>query len=320
MKRDGKFRKFIKNPGKWLWAFYGALLAVMCAMTVATIFWSAETPVVYVLSAVLLALVIYCVIFTVKYVRAFISRKEHKHRFTAKLAGDYGFRTRLFSGITFVINVAYAVFQTVMAIIYRSMWYITFAVYYSMLCAAVGRDAMAYRRYSGDSSALQRSKLSTYFICGILLILLSAAPNTTFFYMTVISDASFRYAGLTIYVMAIYAFYKMISAIVNLTKAKNFNDYGVQALRNINFTDALVSVFAMQTAMIATFSAEGDNSLRPMNSVMAIIVCLVTLGMGIHMIIKSAVVRRRAAKLPVRYEEEATDPADGAEEECDERT
>ena len=296
MNREGKFKNFIKNPGKWLWAFYGGLVADVGAIVATAVLWNYANPVIYVLYAILLALAIYCAIFTVKYVRAFAARRLHSHKFTRRMSEDFGFRTTVFSSVSLVINVAYVLFQTVMAIIYRSMWYATFAAYYAMLClvrgVAVWADIRADRRFKDDAAALRKSKLRGYLWCGILLILLSGALTVALGYM-IANDISFRYAGLTIYVMVTYAFYKIIASVINLVKAKKFNDYGVQSLRNIKVTEALVSIFAMQTALIATFGGENDGSLRPLNVAVAIIVCLFTLGLGVYMIARAAVVLKR---------------------------
>ena len=310
MNRESKFKKFIKNPGKWLWAFYGGLVADVGAIIATAVLWNAANPVIYVLYALLLALVIYCAIFTVKYIRAFAVRQIHSHKFTQRMSQDFGFRTMVLSGISFIINVAYVVFQMVMAIIYHSMWYATFAAYYAMLSlvrgVAVWGNIRADRRFKEDAAALRKSKLYAYLWCGILLILLSEALTTALGYM-IANDISFRYAGLTIYVMVTYAFYKIITSVVNLVRAKRFNDYGVQSLRNIKVTEALVSIFAMQTALIATFGGGDDGSLRPMNVAVAIIVCLFTLGLGIYMIVRAAVVLRRDRRVVVNAEEENAD-------------
>lgn len=296
MNNGSKFKKFIKNPGKWLLAFYGGLLLTVCAVVAVAVLWNAANPLIYALYALLLALFIYCLIITVKYGRVYLARKIYSHKFTARLASDYGFRTLVFSVISFAINVAYVLFQAVMAIINRSLWYGTFAVYYALLSAvcgvAVWADIRANGRFIDDADARRKAKLRAYMWCGVFLILLSAALAVALGYM-ISHDISFRYAGVTIYVMVAYAFYKITIAVINLVKAKKFNDYGVQSLRNIRFTDALVSIFAIQTALIAAFGGEDDGSMRIMNAVMAVIVCLLTLGLGVYMIIKAAVVLKR---------------------------
>lgn len=296
MKRDCKFKSFIKNPGRWLIAFYGGLLLTACAMVTVAVLCNLANPVIYVLSVILSALFIYCLIFTIKYSRARISRSLRSHKFTSRLADDYAFRTMVFSCISFAINVAYVLFQTIMAIIYRSMWYGTFAVYYAVLClvrgVAVWADIRAQKRFGGDSKAMRKAKLHTYMWCGMLLILLSAALTVALSYM-ISHDISFRYAGLTIYVMIAYAFCKITISIFNLVRAKRFNDYGVQSLRNIGLTDALVSIFAIQTALIAAFGSGDDGLMYIMNAVMAVVVCLLTLGLGVYMIARSAVVLKR---------------------------
>ena len=299
MKRESKFIKIIKDPGKWLWAFYGGLLLTVGAIIAVAILWNGANPVIYALYAVLLALFIYCLVFTIKYGRKFIRHSMLSHRFTSRLVEDYGFRTLFFSAASFVINVAYVLYQTIMAIINRSMWYGTFAVYYALLSlvrgVAVWADVRAGRRYKEDEAALLKSKLHCYLLCGMLIILLSAALSVALGYM-ISNDISFRYGGATLYVMVAFAFYKVISSAINLSRAKKFNDYGVQSMRNIKFTEALVSIFAMQTALIAAFGSGDDGSLGVLNSVMAVLICLFTLGLGIYMIVKSAVVLKNGER------------------------
>ena len=42
----------------------------------------------------------------------------------------------------------------------------------------------------------------------------------------------------------------------NLIKAKKHNDYTIQSIKNISFADALVSILALQTALLSAFSPE----------------------------------------------------------------
>lgn len=58
---------------------------------------------------------------------------------------------------------------------------------------------------------------------------------------------------------------------------------------NVSFADALVSVFALQMAMIATFTEGGDiGEMGTFNIITGAAVFLLTLGMGIYMTVRAA--------------------------------
>ena len=75
-------------------------------------------------------------------------------------------------------------------------------------------------------------------------------------------------------------------AIYNLFKARKQDDLTVQAIRNINLMDAAVSILALQTALLNTFSGEGVN-ISLFNTLTGSVVSLFTLGLGVFMIIKA---------------------------------
>ncbi|MGN0806503.1 MAG: hypothetical protein ACI4MC_05640, partial [Candidatus Coproplasma sp.] len=102
----------------------------------------------------------------------------------------------------------------------------------------------------------------------------------------VLGKSSFSRYGYTIYVAAIYAFYKIIMAIYNVVKANKSDDAIVSALRSINLADALVSILALQTAMFKQFG--GDFQFEgEMNAATGTIVCALTVALGIFMIVSS---------------------------------
>ena len=63
----------------------------------------------------------------------------------------------------------------------------------------------------------------------------------------------------------------------------------MQAIRNVTFADALVSVFALQTAMVATFAAEGEAGERQyMNGATGGGGFLLTPGVGSYKVVGAA--------------------------------
>ncbi|MDE5548894.1 MAG: hypothetical protein K2J13_01435, partial [Clostridia bacterium] len=94
-------------------------------------------------------------------------------------------------------------------------------------------------------------------------------------------------------------------------------DMTVQAIRNINLADAIVSMLALQTAMMNSFG-EGDQRgfEMTMNAVTGAVVCLVIFTLGIYMVVKS---KRMIEALEEKSQtsEQSVEISDGNVEESD---
>lgn len=104
--------------------------------------------------------------------------------------------------------------------------------------------------------------------------------------LTVRGEGSFEHAGLAIYAAALYTFYKVTVSIVNFFKTRKMTDMRLHAVRAVNIADALVSLFALQTAMFREFSPEAD--MGPANALTGLAVCALTAAMGIVMFVGAA--------------------------------
>ena len=94
--------------------------------------------ILYVLSAISLAYFIYTIVIFAPRFKQNITKFLRKFKFTSTLLDNYGYRTMMFSIVGFVLNVAYVVFIGVLAIMTKSAWYISIAVYYLILALMKG--------------------------------------------------------------------------------------------------------------------------------------------------------------------------------------
>ena len=93
--------------------------------------------------------------------------------------------------------------------------------------------------------------------------------------------------GPMIYVSAAYTFFKVVMGIINLTIARKNDDMTVKAVRSINFADALVSLLALQTALLHEFSPDSPFFNSIMNAVTGSVVCIFTLVVGIYTVVNA---------------------------------
>ena len=102
----------------------------------------------------------------------------------------------------------------------------------------------------------------------------------------IFSDAHFTYIGWTIFAYAAYAFYKITMSIISFIRAHKQTDLTVRAIRNINLVDSLVSILALQTALLTMFS-EGEINISLFNTLTGMVVSFASIGIGIYMIISA---------------------------------
>ena len=209
-----------------------------------------------------------------------------KYEFTHLLLRNFGFRTVIFAIGSFLMSLLFSGFNAYMGIKNRSIWYGALAAFYIALAFLRG-GVLAYHksRIGKKTQNDEYVKAKVYRNSGIITLILNIALSSAIAQM-IFSDAHFTYMGWTIFAYAAYAFYKITMSIIALIKAHKQTDLTVRAIRNINLVDALVSILALQTALLTMFS-EGEINISLFNTFTGIVVSLLSVGIGIYMIISA---------------------------------
>lgn len=221
--------------------------------------------------------------------------------FFRRLLSEYGFRTIIFSIGSTVINLVFAVYNGSIAIVNRSVWFGALAAYYVLLMSLRGGILLYHKKRrkavknGQDDKQTQINDIKQYGICGIMLIFLPICLSFAIMQM-VVADDSFVHTGITIYAYAIYAFYKVIMAAINFKKTLKIEEMTVRASKNINLADAMVSILALQTAMIKEFSSVADTGTKRANAVTGAVVCALTVTIGLFMIVRAVLQIKKMKK------------------------
>ena len=208
-----------------------------------------------------------------------------------KLISERTFRTEMALYPGFCINVMYVIFKTSLGIYYCSAWFISLGVYY--LALAIMRfmliHYMRFRRKTAD----RNDELRRYRMCGCMLFLINAAL-VVITILAVKRNDGFTYPGYLIYIMAMYAFYSVITAVINLVKYRKYGSPVLSAAKVINMSTALVSIFSLETAMLEQFGGENTEHFRViMTAFTGAGVSFVVIGMALFMIIWSGILIKR---------------------------
>lgn len=303
----------IRQPNLlWLTLFY-VFFAILLAGTIVLVCLEKEQSVchflLYILSAVSLAYCVYTIFYIAPKITERIIANLQKHKFANTLLSNYGYRTLIFGLISLSLNIAYVVFMGILAIMTGSVWYMAITIYYLVLILIKGTVfyfKFAERKHrksmiklkncqdniEGEVELKDRSKsfdpqikqAKTYRYCGIMFILLTIAMSGIIVLMYT-SNMYFEYAGLMIYAVATFTFYRLTVSIINLIKASKQDDLYVQSIRNINLASALVSIIVLQVSLFQAFSPQSNTSIA--NGLTGGAVSIVILALGIFMIVKA---------------------------------
>lgn len=222
-----------------------------------------------------------------------LTKKLLAHPLGGRYITDVAFRAEVSLYPSLVINMLYAAMKMVSGIVYGSVWFITLAAYYILL--AVMRFLLltsARKRHVRSSIA---AEFRRYRVCGVLLAVMTLALSGMILFI-VRQDGGYDYPGVLIYVMAMYAFYAVITAVINIIKFRKHGSPVLSAAKAINLTAALVSMLALETAMLSQFGASDDRLFRHiMTASSGGTVCALVLGMAVYMIVHATKQLKRGA-------------------------
>lgn len=267
------------------------VLAIVCTVALVSVFlkgWSKHplasmvyVPSFYTLTVIVLA----CIRTFPKYYRN-AKKKVYDYPVGGRFMTDMPFRTHVSLYCSLAVNLLYAAVNLFSGIWYWSVWSITLAVYYIIMGAMrfllvrfVNRIGIGKNQYK----ELLRSRS-----CAIILLTLNFVLSGVVV-LVIKQNKGFEYAGMLIYVMAMYTFYITVSAIVNIIKYRKYNSPVMSTAKVINLAAALVSMLSLQTAMLSEFGSDNHSPYfdRIMIGATGAGIFLIVLIMSVYMIVRS---------------------------------
>lgn len=208
-----------------------------------------------------------------------------KNPFGERFLDDHAFRTILTTLPAFLINVAYTVYNGVIGIMNQSAWFITMAVYYSLLGIMRYRAVSTGRKIARleDKQLIRKKELSVIKMDGILLLVLNLALSGVVL-LTIAQGTAKRYSEIMVISIAAYTFYKITMALINMIKVRKTQSPILITIRNIGVADALVSMLTLQATMLASFQDKRSLNSNQMNAITGLAVCILIAILGTSMI------------------------------------
>ncbi len=187
-----------------------------------------------------------------------IVQKWKQSAFGARYLDDFAFRgsVSIYQGM--IVDFIYALFRLIVSICYASVWFLSMAIYYLVLGGLRLFLIRSYRYRTVEK------EISCYRRTAWLLFLLNLSMGGMILLM-IVTDAGYSYPGYIIYLSALYTFYTMIRAVINLVKFRRLGSPILSASKILNFVAAMMSILGLQTAMLSRFSANGEDYRQRMN-------------------------------------------------------
>ena len=278
MERLKKILLRLVHPGITL----SVLLSVICAAALVYVFVAGqeETIMAYVVYALTTyALTVFAI--NTPEMAAKIKAHIYKNKLGNRYMTDIPYRAKLTLYISLSFNMLYAAFKLIAGIHYASFWYGADAIYYVVLSVALFLLIRYMRKNENDLIKGFRQ----YRLIGYLIFVLNIALIGVV-YQIVNQGMGYQYPGLMIYAVATFTFYCVTMSVINVVKYRKYNNPVLSAQKAITFTKALVAMFALQTAMFASFN---DNIVleRTMNSIFGGLVCCTIFAIAVIMVIQA---------------------------------
>lgn len=194
----------------------------------------------------------------------------------------------------FAVNAVNAGVNLVLGIILSNLWLLALAGFYACLGFARGGIILRNAKTIMDKSLTDGQKharnLHAYTFAGAFLFVMTAALIVIIVFI-VRDGAAFEKSGLMIYYFAGYTTYKIIFSAISAGKARKLEDFSVKAIRNLNLADAVVSLLALQTALLSAFAYGADVAWA--NGVTGGCVCAFVLYLAVYMMVNSGLARKK---------------------------
>ena len=177
------------------------------------------------------------------------------------------------------INLIFALFNFVIGFVTYTWWYITLGAYYFVLSVARFSVVLIKRRSNGDIALEQFAKR----LIGILLLVMSFCL-VGIIMLTAIDGRGADLHEIVMISVASFSFYKITVAIIGLIRSKSSGSPAIKTLRNIAFSDALVSIYSLQRSMLVSFEGMAEKDIFLMNILTGTAVFITVLLLSVNLI------------------------------------
>ena len=212
------------------------------------------TPISYILYLVMTYSLIVICIKIYKIVKLKIKLVINNNKYLKKYVNNHIFRYKLSLFISLLFNVIYAMFKLTSGIIFKSIWFISFALYYLLL--VILRANILKEELNNKTSLLD--EYIKYRKTAVILLFTNVI--LTMIILIIVNQKIMNiYPNWIAITVAVYTFSIIFSSIYNFLKYRKYKSPLMSSAKVINVITSLVSLISLEIILIPTF---GNNNIN----------------------------------------------------------
>lgn len=212
------------------------------------------TPISYILYLVMTYSLIVICIKIYKIVKLKIKLVINNNKYLKKYVNNHKFRYKLSLFISLLFNVIYAMFKLTSGIIFKSIWFISFAFYYLLL--VILRANILKEELNNKTSLLD--EYIKYRKTAVILLFTNVI--LTMIILIIVNQKIMNiYPNWIAITVAVYTFSIIFSSIYNFLKYRKYKSPLMSSAKVINVITSLVSLISLEIILIPTF---GNNNIN----------------------------------------------------------
>lgn len=204
------------------------------------------------------------------------------NKYLKKYKKDHQLRYRISLFSSFVINIIYATFKLITGLVFKSIWFTSFALYYLLLASIrfnIIKQELDGKKSLNNEYLKYRNTAITLLFTNVIL---------TMIILIIINQKIMKiYPTWVAISIATYTFYLIFISIYNLVKYRKYNSPLISSSKIINVVTSLVSLISLEIVLIPTFGQEKEVFFEVMIMSTGGGIALLIAVISLYMIIKS---------------------------------
>lgn len=173
------------------------------------------------------------------------------NKYLSKYKNDYKLRYKISLFLSLIINIFYALFKLIVGFSLKSIWFISYALYYILLIILRTNIALQVLK---DNISLKDEYIK-YRTTAIILLFTNVI--LTIIVLIIVNQKIMNiYPSWIAISIAVYTFYLIFMSIYNLIKYRKYKSPLVTSTKVINVVTSLVSIISLEIVLIPTFEEE----------------------------------------------------------------
>lgn len=240
------------------------------------------TPISYILYLLMTYSLIIICIKLYSTIKVMIEKLINSNQYLKQYKNDYKLQHQISLVISLIFNIIYALFKLITGILFSSIWFISFALYYLLLIILraniIKQELNTKTSLKEEYIKYRNVAVILLFINVILIMIILIIVNQKI--INIYPD----WLAITV---AVYTFYLIFTSIYKLIQYRKYKSPLISSSKVINLIASLVSLISLEIILIPTFGVNNIDFFEIMIMSTGGGIALIIIIISLYMIIKA---------------------------------